>query len=133
MDSAQDLVEAVVAALERDAPRTTRAAGDIAEDLAVELAEALVRQGLRARCEAPLHGGGRAELLVTTDDPDAPTVAVLPAVHSATDALRARARRLAAHSEVAAVVIASPRARHGALAGEVCGVPVRVARLPAPP
>ena len=83
------------------------------------------------RCAAPLRGGGRAELLVTTDAPGPPTVAVLPAGHGATDALRARARRLAEHSEVAAVVIASPRARHRALEGQMCGVPVRVALLPA--
>ena len=96
------------------------------------LAEALVRAGLRARCEAPLRAGGRAELLVTTGDPGAPTVAVVPAVRGATDALRARVRRLAGHGEVDAVVVASPRTRHQVLVGEAAGVPVRVARLPAP-
>jgi hypothetical protein len=129
VDDVTRLVEAVVAALERADPLVDRAAGDVPEDLAVVLAEALVGQGLRARCGAPLRGGGRAELLVTTDAPGAPTVAVLPAVHGATDALRAQVRRLAAHNEVDAVVIASPRARHRALAGEVGGVPVRVALL----
>lgn len=127
VEGVERLVEAVVAVLERDDRWATAAV----EDLAVVLAEDLVREGLRARCEAPLRAGGRAELLVTTDEPGAPTVAVLPAVHGATDALRARVRRLAGHTELAAVVIASPRARHQALAGEVAGVPVRVALLPA--
>ena len=60
-------------------------------------------------------------------------MAVLPAVHGATDAVRARVRALAAHREIAAVVIASPRRRHRALAGSLAGVAVRVALLRPPP
>jgi hypothetical protein len=126
VDSVERLTLAVVTVLERDDLEATTSR---TEDLPVMLAEALAREGLRARCEAPLRGGGRAELLVTTDAPGAPMVAVLSTVHGATDALRARVRRLVAHSEVDAVVIASSRARHQALAGQVSGVPVRVARI----
>ena len=124
MDSVEQLAEAVVALLEHHDLEGSRI-----EDLAVVLAEVLARAGLRARCDAPLRGGGRAELLVTTDVPAAPRVAVLPAMRGAPDALRARVRRLAAHREVDAVVIASSRARHQALAGQGSGVPVRVALL----
>jgi hypothetical protein len=129
VDSVERLAESVVAGLERDDLLGARAA----EDLAVVLAEALAREGLRARCDVPLRGGGRAELLVTADEPGAPMVAVLPVLRGATDALRGRVRRLAAYSEVAAVVVASPRSRHRALVGEVRGVPVRVALLAEPP
>lgn len=128
MDSVERLAESVVAGLERHDLPVAR----VPEDLAVVLAEALVREGLQARCGVPLRGGGRAELLVTAEEPNAPMVAVLPVLRGATDALRGRVRRLAAYNEVAAVVVASPRSRHRALAGEVCGVPVRVALLAEP-
>jgi hypothetical protein len=130
VDGVDELVEAVVTALESDDSWSTRSTSTV-DALAVVLAEALVRAGLRARCEAPLRAGGRA-LLVTTGDPGALTVAVVPAACGATDALRARVRRLAGHGEVDAVVVASPRARHRVLVGEAGGVPLRVARLPVP-
>lgn len=124
------LAEAVVAVLEGDDSWATGVAGDVGVDVAVVLAKALARNGLRARCGAPLRGGGQAELLVTTDAYGAPMVAVVSAVRGATDALSARVRRLASHREVDAVVIASPRVRHQALAGELQDVPVLVAMLP---
>lgn len=125
------LLEAVIVALGHVEYR----AGQSSTDLAAALRE----HGLPAALDAPLRAGGRAELLVTSPDrgggggaPGA-GVAVLPVVHGATDALRARVRALAAHREIAAVVIASPRPRHCVLAGELGGVPVRVTLLAAAP
>ena len=62
--------------------------------------------GLRAGCS-------RAELLLDAAGRSGRTVAVVPAVHGATDAVRAPVRALAAHREIAAVAVASPPPRPG--------------------
>ncbi|MCD2191324.1 hypothetical protein [Actinomycetospora soli] len=104
-----------------------------------ELAVAARRAGLGAHRERALLAGGTAELLITSDDdvPDGQDsqdsrrglgggVAVVVADHGATDALRGRLRRLGAHREIAAVVVATTRPRHCALSAEVRQVPVHV-------
>ena len=104
-----------------------------------ELAVAAGRAGLGAHRERALLAGGTAELLITSDDDVQDSqdihggqgggVAVVVADHGATDALRGRLRRLGAHREIAAVIVATTRPRHRALAGAVRQVPVHVVVL----
>ena len=124
----ESLLAAVIAVLEQD-PSWAYTDRD---GLAAALGGALQARGLPGELDAPLRAGGRAELLLSALERPGQGVAVLPAAHGATDAIRARVRALAAHSEIAAVVIASPRPRHRALAGERGGIAVRVALLPPP-
>jgi hypothetical protein len=125
----EPLLVTVVAALKHDPGWAGAGRGQ----LVGAVAAALAARGVAAELDAPLRAGGRAELLLTIAGRSGQKVAVLTAVEGATDALRARVRALAAHREIAAVVIASPRARHRALAGDLGAVAVRVALLPPPP
>lgn len=127
-DERESLLAVVVAVLEHDLV----AVGPNDRDLIATLVAVLRTRGLPGELDAPLRAGGRAELLLAVPGSPGLKVAVLPAIYGATDAVRARLRSLAAHSEIDAVVVASRRPRHRALAGEVAGVAVRVAQLPNP-
>ena len=110
------------------------ATGSAARDGALlhELATAAATAGLRTCREPALLGGGTVELLV--GQPGArgeAAVAVVVAGHGATDALRARLRRLAAHREVTEIVLATTRPRHVALPAAIRQVPVHVVVLEA--
>ena len=111
------------------------ATGSAARDGALlhELAAAAATAGLRTCREPALLGGGTVELLIDQLPRSEAAVAVVLAGHGATDALRARLRRLAAHREITEIVLATTRPRHMALPAAIRQVPVHVVVLEASP
>lgn len=119
--------------------RAAAAAVDAAsvEDLPRVIARTAAARDLQVHINAPLLGGGELGLLLCPGggvQPEAlsptPGVAVVVAGRGASDALRARLRALAAHSEVAAIVVVTDRPRHQRVGGVLIDdVPVRVVVL----
>ena len=121
-----------MAALERDDAWAARQRPTLARDSRWCSPRPWSRAGLRARCEAPLRAGGRAELLVTADAPGAYGGGGAGGARGDRRVTRARVRRLAGHGGVDAVVVASPRARHRDPGRRGGWRPSPLALLPAP-